>query len=178
MKKWCCLTLFVLLLTACGSKENFSPDEGDMQQANQVTIFESKDSQKKWILQADTVDFEGMTHAVLHNPHLLLRENGQDSAEVTGKRGILDYDKKLVTIDGNAKIQSFLQKAVLTTDRFFYNFDKDRIWSDRKTIVTRGSAKMTAKGGIETDSKLRKIEFKRQTTQLPTDPKELQGAAL
>ena len=175
MKKLVCLWIASVCLGACGTKDNFSPDDGDMQQANQVTLFESKDSQKKWILKADAVNFEDMTHAVLLNPHLLLREDGQDSAEVTGKRGLLNYDKKLVTIEGDARVQSFTQQAILTTERFFYNFDQDRVWSDRKTIVTRGHTKVTAKGGIETDSKLHKIEFKKQTTQLPKDVKELQG---
>ena len=53
--------------------------------------------------------------------------------------------------------------------------DKDRIWSDKKTIVTRATAKITARGGIETDSKLTQIEFKKQSTQLPKNLKEVQG---
>ena len=48
--------------------------------------------------------------------------------------------------------------------------------ADKKTIITRGKSKITAKSGIETDSKLRKIEFKQQTTQLPLDPTELREA--
>lgn len=168
-----CLFACVCLMACSGQKDAFSPDDGDMQRADQVTLFESKDSQKKWVLKADEVDFEDMRHAVLFQPHLLLRENGQDSAQVTGEQGILDYDKKLVTIAGNARVESFLQKAVLTTDRFFYDIDKDRVWSDKKTLVIRGNTKVTAKGGIETDSKLRKIEFKNQSTQLPLNPDEL-----
>ena len=174
MKHWTWCLLGCLCLAACSSKEEpFSPDEGDMQRARQVSIFESKDSQKKWILKADEVNFEDTQHAVLFNPVLILRENGQDSAQVSGEQGILNYDKKLVTITGDARVESFTQKALLTTERFFYNFDKDRVWSDKKTLVTRGNTKVTAKAGIETDSKLRKIKFKQQTTELPLDPNEL-----
>ena len=168
--------LLIGTLAACSDDQSFSPDDGDMQQAKQVVIFESKDSQNKWILQADQVDFEDMEHAVLTHPHLLLKEEGVDSAEVTGKRGLLNYAKKLVTIDGDAQVRSLKQHATLTTDRFFYDVDKDRIWSDTKTVIVRQNTKMTAQKGIETDSKLRKIEFKKHITQLPDDPNELREA--
>ena len=175
MKKLTLLFVLAFALCACGDKKDFSPEDGDMQRAEQVTIFESKDSQKKWILRADEVDFADLNNAVLTNPRLLLRENGQDSAEVTGDKGTFDYVKKLVIIEGHAHVRSFTEKTDLTTDRFFYDIDKDRVWSDKKTIVVRGSAKVTAKGGIETDSKLKVIELKQQTTQLPQDIKELQS---
>lgn len=170
------LLLSIGLLTACSNSKPFSPDDEEMQRAKNVTLFQAKDSENKWILHADQVDFENMTHAVLTNPHLLLREEGKDSAEVSGKRGILDYEDKTVSIEGDAHVHSLTQQILLTTDRFFYDIDKDRIWSDKKTLITRGTAKITARGGIETDSKLQKIEFKKQSTRLPTNPRELQGA--
>ena len=171
-----CFVLLSIILAACSGEKSFSPDEEEMQRAKNVTLFQAKDSQNKWILHADEVDFEDMTHAVLTNPHLLLREDGKDSAEVSGKRGILDYNDKSVSIEDDARVHSLTQQILLTTDRFFYDIDKDRVWSDKKTLVTRGTAKITARGGIETDSKLQKIEFKKQSTKLPVNPKELQGA--
>lgn len=175
------LVLFTALcgLCACGGEKEFSPaDDAGMQLANRVAIFESQGSQKKWILRAESVDFSSLQSAVLKNPDLLLRENGQDSAAVTGKTGSFDYPNKLVAITGDAKIQSFTENLVITAEEFFYDVDKDRIWSDGKTVVTRGSAKVTARGGIETDSKLNKIEIKNQTTRLPADAKELKTPAL
>ena len=56
----------------------------------------------------------------------------------------------------------------------FYDVDKNRIWSDDKTTVPRGAAKITARGGVETDSKLTKIELKKQSTRLPKTTRELQ----
>lgn len=177
MKKLTVLFLLAFALGACGGEKEFSPDDGDMQRAEQVTIFESKDSQKKWILRADEVDFADLNNAVLINPRLLLRENGQDSAEVTGEKGTFDYLKKLVSIEGNAHVRSFTEKTDLSTDRFFYDINKDKVWSDKKTVVVRGNTKVTARGGIVTDSKLKVIELKNQTTQLPQDLKELQQGA-
>ena len=173
MKKFIGLFVISLCLIACSKQASFSPEDEDLQQAKNVVLFESKDSQNKWILKADSVDFEDMEHAVLTNPHLILREEGVDTTEVSGKRGLLNYSKKLVTIDGDARVHSLKEKALLTTERFFYDIDKDRIWSDKKTFITRTDTKITAKGGIETDSKLRKIEFKQQTTQLPADLSDL-----
>ena len=168
--------LFCLLgLGACNGKDPSLPSEEEGQKATHVTIFQAKDSQNQWILHADAVTFEDMNSATLINPHLLLREDGKDSAEVSGKRGIMDYGAKTVSIEGNARVHSLTQQVLLTTDRFFYNLDTDLIWSDRKTVVTKGNAKITARGGIETDSKLRKIEFKNQSTQLPASRQELQG---
>ncbi len=175
MKKFFGLLFVLVCLAACSADKPLSSDDEDVQQATDVTLFESKDSQNKWVLHADKVNFEDMTRAVLINPHLMLRENGQDSTEVSGKRGTLDYANKLVSIDGNVRVNSLLQKILLTSDHIYYDIDKDRIWSDSKTVVTRGSGKITAKNGIETDSKLHKIQFKKQTTQLPTNPDELQG---
>lgn len=164
----------VLLLAACGGKENFSPnEEPGMQLAQKVSIFESKDSQKKWILEAEEVDFADLSSAVLKNPVLLLKENGKDSAKVTGNYGTFDYGKKLVGIRGDAKAESFTQAVTIAAEEFFYDVDKDRVWSDVKTVVTRGGVKVTARGGVETDSKLNRIELKKQTTQLPLDAKEL-----
>ncbi|MBR3603366.1 MAG: LPS export ABC transporter periplasmic protein LptC [Elusimicrobiaceae bacterium] len=175
MKKLAFFFLLTLCLTACSADEENTAGE-DLQRAENVTIFESKDSQHKWLLRADEVDFDDLNSAILHNPHLLLRENGQDSAQISGKRGTFDYTKKLVTIEGDALVKSFTEQVTLATERFFYDVENDRIWSDQKTTVTRASAKITARGGIETDSKLTKIEFKKQSTQLPADLKEFQGA--
>ena len=174
MKKIAILCLLAFCLSACSAEAEKTEAE-DIQRAENVTLFESKDSQHKWLLRAEKVDFDNLNSAVLHNPHLLLRENGQDSAEVSGQRGTFDYAKKLVSIEGNALVKSFTEQVTLATDRFFYDVDKDRIWSDKKTTVTRATAKITARGGIETDSKLTQIEFKKQSTQLPKNLKEVQG---
>lgn len=163
------------ILYACGGQKEFLPEEDSgLQLASEVVIFESKDSQKQWILTAESVNFEDLQNATLKNPKLLLKKNGQDSAQVTGDSGSFDYTQKLVSINGHAKINALQENAVLTTDRFFYDIDKDRIWSNDKTVIIRNHAKVTARGGVETDSKLSKIELKKQTTHLPSDIRELQ----
>lgn len=173
-KKITWLLLGMLTLSACGGQKDFSPeDEDGLQLANQVAIFESKDSQKQWILTAEAVDFADLQNATLKNPKLLLKKDGKDSAQVTGDLGSFDYAQKLVSIEGHAKINSLTHDAVLTTDRFFYDIDKDRIWSDDKTVIVRNHAKVTARGGVETNSKLSKIELKKQATRLPSNVREL-----
>ena len=175
MKKIILFFLPALFLVACSDVQDTPTGGADTQTATQVTLFESKDSQKKWLLRAEKVDFKDLSNAVLTDPHLLLREEGEDSASVSGKIGSFDYNKKLVRIEGDARVQSFKENLTLTTDRFFYDVDQDIIWSDKPTIITRSSAKITALGGIKTDSKLNKIEFNKQSTQLPADLKELEG---
>ncbi|MBO7191678.1 MAG: LPS export ABC transporter periplasmic protein LptC [Elusimicrobiaceae bacterium] len=173
MKKFFILSC-LLLIIACAKKENFSPDDNNGAQiASQVSIFESKGNQQQWLLTAQAVDFADLTNATLKNPILLLKQNGQDSARITGDTGIFDYGNKRVTVEGNAQINSLSEQTVITAPRFFYDIDADRAWSDQKTIITRGSAKTIARGGIETDSKLTKIELKNQTTRLPQDKREL-----
>lgn len=164
----------LLLLSACNRTESFSPEEDTgVQIAHRVSIFESKDSQKQWILTAEAVDFADLNTSTLKNPVLLLKQNGQDSARVTGDSGTFDYLKKLVTIRGHAQIHSLTQRVLITTDRFFYDVDKDRVWSDAKTTITRGSAKSVARGGVVTDSKLSKIELKQHATRVPNTTDEL-----
>ena len=173
MKKTLTLSV-LLLLSACTKKESFSPDDsGEAQIASQVSIFESKGSQQQWLLTAQAVDFADLTNATLKNPILLLKQNGQDSARITGDTGLFDYGNKRVTLEGNAQINSLSEQTVITAPRFFYDIDADRAWSDQKTTITRGSAKTVARGGIETDSKLTRIELKKQTTRLPQDKREL-----
>ena len=169
------LTLTVsTLFTACSRTESFSPEEDTgVQIANQVSIFESKDNQKQWILTAQAVDFADLNTPILKNPVLLLKQEGQDSARVSGDSGTFDYLKKLVTIEGHAQINSLTQQVLITTDRFFYDVDKDRIWSDTKTVITRGTAKSVARGGVVTDSKLSKIELKNHSTRVPRNVSEL-----
>lgn len=165
----------VMLLTACGGSDSFTPgDDAGMQVANQVSIFESQDNQKKWLLTADSVDFSDLQSATLKKPKLLLKEDGQDSARVSGDTGKFDYTRKMVSIDGNAVIKSLTEDVVLSTEHIFYDVNKHRIWSDDKTTVQRGSAKIVARGGVETDPKLTKIELKKQATRLPKDIRELQ----
>ena len=169
------LTLTVsTLFTACSRTESFSPEEDTgVQIANQVSIFESKDNQKQWILTADAVDFSDLGSSTLKNPVLLLKQDGQDSARVTGNLGTFDYLKKQVTIEGNARIHSLAERVLSPTDRFFYDVNDDKIWSDTKTTITRGTAKAVARGGVVTDSKLAKIELKQQTTRVPKSTSEL-----
>lgn len=179
MRKLFGFLLPLICLAACDTSKEFAPDENaGMQLAKQVSIFESQDSQKKWILRSEAVDFSDLQNATLKNPNLLLKENGTDSASVTGKTGTFNYPSKKVSIEGNAKIQSFTEKLVITADRFFYDVNRNRIWSDDKTIITRGGVKVTAKDGVVTDSKLSNIEIKKQTTRLPQNISELKSQSL
>ncbi len=177
MKQFWIGTLVALLLTACTTKQTPVPEE-DTQVATNVSIFSSKENQKQWILQAQSVNFENMQSAMLKNPRLLLKQNGEDSATVSGDIGTFDYAKQLVTIDGNAIVQSLTAKIRITAPRFFYSVESDRVWSDAKTIITRGTARSVAINGIETNSKLTKIIIKKHATQLPATAQELKGSNL
>lgn len=166
-----------ILTAACGSDKKFSPnEEPGMQKANVVSIFESKQSQKQWMLNSKDVDFSNMENAALDQPELILKENGQDSARITAARGVFNYPQKVVTLKGKVKAQSFTQNLVLETDHLFYDVNKDRVWTDAKTVVTRGGVRTTAQNGLVTNSKLTQIEFKRQSTQLPQTVDELKNA--
>ena len=174
MKKSVSLLATLFLLAACGKKAPFSPEENTgVQIASQVSIFESKGSQQQWLLTAEAVDFADLSSATLKNPVLLLKQNGTDSARVTGDSGTFDYAKKLVTISGGATIHSLTERTRIVSDTFSYDINRDRVWSERKTTVTRGTAKAVAKGGIETDSKLTKITLKKHTTRVPVSASEL-----
>ena len=174
MRKYAVLLFTFMFLCACGKKESFAPEENTgVQLATNVSIFESKDSQKQWILTADAVDFSDLGSSTLKNPVLLLKQDGQDSARVTGNLGTFDYLKKQVTIEGNARIHSLTERVLITTERFFYDVNEDKIWSNTKTTITRDTAKAVARGGVVTDSKLTKIELKQQSTRVPKSKSEL-----
>lgn len=164
----------ILWLSACEQPgTDSSAEDAGLQVANRVSLFESKGSQKQWLLTAEAVDFADLTSATLKNPELLLKQNGQDSARVQGDSGSFDYTNKLITVEGDARVESLGAKVVITTERFFYDINKDLIWSDQKTTILRGTAKSVAHEGIETDSKLTKIVLKKHTTRLPQDSQEL-----
>lgn len=173
MKHSWCVFLATLLLVACSGKTPSPLEETDEQVANQVSIFSSKENQKQWVLEAQTVNFENMQSATLKEPRLLLKQDGKDSATVSGDLGLFDYAKQLVTIEGNAVLESLTEKAKITAPRFFYDVEKDKIWSDARTVITRGTARSVAINGVETDSKLNKIIIKKHATQLPQSMQEL-----
>lgn len=175
MKQLCLCIGLTLLLTACSGKSKAPLQEEDAQIATNVAIFSSKENQKQWVLNATSVNFENMQSATLKNPYLILKENGMDSATVTGEVGTFDYAKQLVTIEGDALLKSLTQKARISAPRFFYNVETDRIWSDARTVITRGTARSVAINGVETDSKLNRIIIKKHATQLPKDRQELTG---
>lgn len=174
MKQLWIFVLVAVLFTACTDKQTSVPEE-DAQVATNVSIFSSKENQKQWVLQAESVNFENMQSATLKSPRLLLKQDGNNSATVSGDLGKFDYTKQLVTIDGNAVVESLTERIRITAPRFFYNVETDRIWSDAKTIITRGSARSVALNGIETNSKLTKIIIKKHATQLPANRQELKG---
>ncbi len=173
MKQYWCVLLAALLLAACGEKKVSPLEEDDAQIATNVSIFSSKENQKQWVLEARSVNFENMQSATLKAPRLFLKENGQDSATVSGEVGTFDYTQQLVTIEGNAMLESLTEKAKITAPRFFYNVETDKIWSDARTVITRGTARSVAINGVETDSKLNKITIKKHATQLPQSMQEL-----
>lgn len=173
MKKLFFLLLIGFFTAACGGKD-FSPnEETGLQLARKVTLFQSQGNKQQWLLRADSVDFSDLKSATLKNPELLLKQEGKDSGQVKGETGTFDYPKKLVTIDGNALIESFTERLTIRAERFFYDVDKDRVWSEGKTVITRNGVKVVAKGGVETDSKLAKIEIKKHATHLPKTTQEL-----
>lgn len=163
----------LVLLAACGGADETQIDEEHEQLATQVSIFASKENQKEWMLLADTVNFADAQNATLSNPSLVLKQDGKDSASITGKIGSFDYLKRLVKIEGNAVIKSFTEHLTIKTNRFFYDIDTDTIWSDGKTVITRDGASITAEKGVETNSKLTKIEFRKQTTRVPSSVKNI-----
>ena len=178
MKKYWFFLVAVCALAACSQKEPPSGQEGDMQLATNVSIFSSKENQKEWVLHAQSVNFENMQSATLKNPQLLLKQNGQDSARVSGDLGTFDYGQQLVTIEGNAVLESLTEKARITAPRFFYDVTNDKIWSDARTVITRGTARSVAINGVETNSKLTKIVIKKHATQLPANRSELKRNTL
>ena len=94
---------------------------------------------------------------------------------MTAERGVFNYAQRLVTLQGHVKAVSLIHGLTLETDHIYYDVDKDRVWSDKKTVVTRGGVRTVAKHGVETNSKLTQIEFKKQSTALPATVKELKG---
>lgn len=179
MKRLCIFLLSFLGLGACHSSSSAPiQDEADTQLATNVSIFSSQENQKKWVLHADIVNFENMQSATLKNPQLALKQNGQDSATVSGQIGSFDYAKQLVTIEGNAVLNSLNEKVRITAQHFFYDIAQNKIWSDVRTIITRGTARSVAIHGVETDSKLNKIIIKKHATQLPKTRNELKRNSL
>lgn len=173
MKQYLVFLLGVMYLAACSGSTPSAAETSDGQLATNVSIFSSKENQKQWTLHADSVNFENQQSAQLKNPQLLLKQNGVDSATVSGQRGTFDYDKQLVSIDGNAVLESLTEKVRITAPEFFYNIAEDKIWSDTRTVITRGSAKSIAKNGIETNSKLTRITLKKHATRVPANMAEL-----
>lgn len=168
------LLLTACLLVACSHKPAHTVEDEDAQIALNVSMFSSKENQKQWVLRAQAVNFENTQSATLKFPQLVLKQNGQDSATVSGDMGIFNYEKQLVTIEGNAVLESITEQARITAPRFFYDIEQDRIWSNAKTVITRGTARSVAIHGIETNSKLTKISIKKHATQVPLSRKELQ----
>ncbi|MBP5429706.1 MAG: LPS export ABC transporter periplasmic protein LptC [Elusimicrobiaceae bacterium] len=178
MKYFAVLLVSILALAACSGSPSATSEDEDSQVATHVSIFSSKENQKQWVLQAVSVNFENMQNATLKEPRLVLKQDGKDSATVSGELGTFDYEKQLVSIEGNATLTSLTEKAVITASEFFYDIAKDKIWSSTKTTITRGTARSVAKNGIETDSKLTKIIIKKHATRLPENRSELQRSSL
>ncbi len=174
------LTCFIALLVVCACGTHSTPpvEDADGQLATNVSIFSSKENQKQWTLHADSVNFENQQSAQLKNPQLLLKQNGVDSATVSGQRGTFDYAKQLVSLDRNAVLKSLTEQVHITAPEIFYDIAQDKIWSDTRTVITRGSAKSIAKNGIETNAKLTKIVLKKHATRLPVSAAELQRNTL
>lgn len=178
MKRFYACVASVWCAAACGGPAPAAPEGTDGQLATNVSIFSSKENQKEWTLHADAVNFEQTQHAVLSNPQLLLKQHGADSARVHGQRGTFDYGQQLVTLEDDAVLESLTEKTRITAPRFFYDIAHDKIWSDARTVITRGTAKSIAKNGVETDSKLTKITLKKHTTRLPQNVGELRKGSL
>ena len=178
MKKYVVLLVGIWGLGACGQPASSPVEEADTQLATQVSIFSSKENQKEWVLYADFVNFENNQSATLKNPALVLKQNGQDSARISGNTGTFDYVAQQVSIEGNAVLESFSEQIRLTASAFFYDIVQDKIWSATRTVITRGSARSVAINGVETNSKLTKITIKKHTTLLPKDARELKRKSL
>ncbi len=173
MKRFLTCITSVLWLAACHGTPASVSEDSDGQLATNVSIFSSKENQKEWVLHADAVNFEHTQHAQLSNPQLLLKQKGTDSARVSGERGRFDYEHQQVSLEGDSVLESLTEKIRITAPRFFYDITQDRIWSDARTVITRGTAKSIAKNGVETDSKLSKITLKKHATRLPQNIREL-----
>ena len=136
MKKYVVWVIGIWALGACGQSSSIPVEEADTQLATHVSIFSSKENQKEWVLHADSVNFENMQRATLKNPMLVLKQNGQDSARISGNTGTFDYAAQQVTIQGNAVLESLSEQARLTAAAFFYDIAQDKIWSDSRTVMS------------------------------------------
>ena len=83
-------------------------------------------------------------------------------------------------INGTTDKQSGNMRLAENTHALFTSLDiaQDKIWSDTRTVITRGSARSVAINGVQTNSKLTKIIIKKHSTRLPKDTSELKRASL
>ncbi len=157
------LWLFVLLFFASCSKET------DLRISNSSFIknlsLTSYDSNiVKWKISCHNAElYEEKNTVKCYNADIITYSDGMISSEMKADFGYADVAGKKFFLKGNAKIFSPIQNTTVITEEIHFNYEKSKIYSDKKTFIFKNNIKIDSEG-FEAKADLSNIKIKKHKT--------------
>jgi len=168
MKKFILPLILIFNFSACS---DYVSNKGEKIKLNQTItdlyIFGAKEGTARWVLQSKKAEIlENNSKADLLEPVIYFKENGKNISRIRAKKGLMDIDKKTVTLLGKVYVNSFTEDLSLKTQKLNYSFDKDKFHTNSRVTVTRDKVVVVGEG-FEAKSDLSEIAIYNQRTQIP-----------
>lgn len=169
--------LLPLLLLAAGCMDTSGgSDAGTLtQEIRGLTMYEFRSGKTEWSVTAKrAVLSDASSTAQLFSPEVQISKRNKLTARIKANKGVVDIEKKTVTLLENVDGVSETEKVTIKTMRLDFDIDRDLIWTDQPITLTQSGVKVKGQG-FSAKPDLSEIEIKKQETSLPktADPAKL-----
>ncbi|MGC9069824.1 MAG: LPS export ABC transporter periplasmic protein LptC [Elusimicrobiales bacterium] len=152
----------VLFLCSCSKKIDFVPSPSSFIRDLSISLYES--NKIRWRLNCQNAELNEQQNTLkCYIADILTYSNGNISSDMKAEIGYADLREKLFFLKGNAQVFSRIQNAKVISEKIYFNYQNNTIYSDTNTIIFKDNIK-TESEGFEAKSNLSNIKIKKHRT--------------
>lgn len=120
----------------------------------------------KWILKCRYANInEAESNLTCLGADISVYSQGRLSSQMSSEMAYADFIKRSFYLERNAKVKSYQEDMWLETERIFFDYQTENIFSDTKTVIYKNNLKIICEG-FEAKSNLSNIKIKKHLTKI------------
>lgn len=159
----CKILLYLILLTSCSRSDVMGLKEITFLKNFEISSYNL--GELKWKLDCRYADIDEINNTIkCSDAHILVYSKNILSSEMKSEKAYADFVKKSFYLEENAMVKSYTENIWLKTEKIFFDYHTENIFSNSDTIIYKNNIKINSKG-FEAKSDLSHIKIKKHTTQ-------------
>lgn len=118
----------------------------------------------KWDLNCKFAEINEVKNTVnCISSRIIVYKNKEKISEMKSERAFANLNKKLFFLEKNAYIKSYIQNISLKTEKVFFDYKTEKIYSNTKSVIYKDKIEIISEG-FEAKSDLSNIKITKHTT--------------